>query len=263
LWKLRICRPSARSYFFPRTYEATYDLLVLGNLIVVKGKVDAPEGRPPKILADSVTNELTIYGAVGEAQAPYQTTPSPPPQPPVMPLFEQKPATDVAASPEPPPNFMPEATPQPEVPVLYEAGQTGHTNGKSVEHGSNGTNGHHPPAKDDTPSSQPEIAADTKPSQPSETSSATEQAADQSMTNWLHITMHRTGNLGQDQHRLRQIYNLLIATPGSDGFSIYIPNEKKKIRLDFPNTSTRYTAKLQQSLTLILGAKAVRVEQLD
>ena len=65
--------------FFPRTYEATRNLLVLGNLIVVKGKVDAPEGRPPKILADTVTNELTIYGAVGETPASYQTAPPPPP----------------------------------------------------------------------------------------------------------------------------------------------------------------------------------------
>ena len=52
---------------FPRTYEACKELLVVGNLVLVKGKVDAKDGRSPKILADTITNEITTYTAVGEA----------------------------------------------------------------------------------------------------------------------------------------------------------------------------------------------------
>ena len=51
---------------FPRTYEAHKALLVEGNLVVVRGKVDAKDGRTPKILADTLTNEITTYKAVTE-----------------------------------------------------------------------------------------------------------------------------------------------------------------------------------------------------
>ncbi|RME98226.1 MAG: DNA polymerase III subunit alpha, partial [Chloroflexi bacterium] len=56
---------------FPRVYEAHKSLLGHGDLIVVRGKVDAPDSRPGKILADTISNELTVYGAVGETAAPY------------------------------------------------------------------------------------------------------------------------------------------------------------------------------------------------
>ena len=147
--------------------------------------------------------------------------------------------------------------------MLYAAGQNGHTNGKSTERSSNGTNGHQPELKNEIAAApQPETAADILP-QPTEPSAAVRRPAAQPGGSWLHITVPRTGDLVQDKHRLRRIYELLVETPGDDGFSIYIPNDDQKIRIDFPNNSTRYTARLQQSLTLILGAKAVRVEQTD
>ena len=60
---------------FPRTFAAHRELLVEGNLIFVRGKVDAKDGRAPKVLADSITNEVTTYSAAGEASA------GPPPPP--------------------------------------------------------------------------------------------------------------------------------------------------------------------------------------
>lgn len=54
---------------FPRAYQAHKSLLVEGNLIFVKGKVDAKDGRHPKILADVISNEVTTYSASGEAPA--------------------------------------------------------------------------------------------------------------------------------------------------------------------------------------------------
>ncbi|MBN1220228.1 MAG: DNA polymerase III subunit alpha [Anaerolineae bacterium] len=53
---------------FPRTYREYKTLLVSGNLILVHGKVDAQNGSP-KILADTITNEITSYAAAGENQA--------------------------------------------------------------------------------------------------------------------------------------------------------------------------------------------------
>ncbi len=55
---------------FPRTYSTFKDMLVEGNLILVRGKVDASGGRTLKIIADTITNELVSYHAAGEqAQA--------------------------------------------------------------------------------------------------------------------------------------------------------------------------------------------------
>ncbi|MCK6628706.1 MAG: DNA polymerase III subunit alpha [Anaerolineae bacterium] len=94
---------------FPRPYAAHKELLAEGRLIMVRGKVDAQEGRPPKILADSITSELTSYhaaadalppalpgangngktnGHIAEQTAAYQAAPPPPPpleEPPVAP----------------------------------------------------------------------------------------------------------------------------------------------------------------------------------
>jgi DNA polymerase-3 subunit alpha len=57
---------------FPRAFAAYKTLLIEGKLIFVRGKVDAAqEGRPPKILADTITTELTSYHASnGDTPAP-------------------------------------------------------------------------------------------------------------------------------------------------------------------------------------------------
>jgi hypothetical protein len=52
---------------FPRAFAAHKELLAEGRLILVRGKVDAQEGRAPKILADHITTELTSYRASDEA----------------------------------------------------------------------------------------------------------------------------------------------------------------------------------------------------
>ncbi|RME51020.1 MAG: DNA polymerase III subunit alpha, partial [Caldilineae bacterium] len=62
---------------FPRTYAAARHLLLPDSLILVTGKVDAQEEDRPKILADAITNELTIPRPAGEDQ----NAPPPPPVP--------------------------------------------------------------------------------------------------------------------------------------------------------------------------------------
>ena len=207
---------------FPRTYEAYKPLLNPGNLIVVKGKVDAADGRSPKILADTVTNELTTYRAADESTP---VMPPPPPEPPM--LFEEAPRiAESVASP-------------------YEPTENGHTNG------SNGHNGH-----ESNGSSRPEAAVAVQPEPPAETLPANPDPS----AHRLHITLPRTGNFTKDKHRLKTVYNLLTEKTGSDDFIIYIPNGNQKIQIAFPNQSTRYTAHLEQKLVQILGAKSVRVE---
>jgi DNA polymerase-3 subunit alpha len=59
---------------FPRLYAAHKALLSEGKLIVVRGKVDAAqEGRPPKILADSLSDELItlrVHPSSGDTSPP-------------------------------------------------------------------------------------------------------------------------------------------------------------------------------------------------
>ena len=85
-----------------------------------------------------------------------------------------------------------------------------------------------------------------------------EQVPANPLPRWLHITLRRTDNVSQDKHLLKIVYNLLIETSGSDRFSLYIPSGQKKIRIDFPNQTTRDTVHLRQKLTQLLGATAVR-----
>jgi len=224
---------------FPRPYEAHKVILSSGNLIVVKGKVDAPDSRPAKVLADTISTEITVYGAIGETITPYKTAPPPPPPAPPMPLFE-------AAS--PPPKAQPASAP---------------ANGAN---GANGKNGH-APAPSALPEPETTEAAAAVPASPSPHLAPAPKPESQPAPappptgdgHQLHITIPRTGNLSADKHRLRQVFNLLTETPGNDMFFIYISNGSKPVRIDFPNHSTQYTAKLQQNLVMVLGAKSVRV----
>ena len=215
---------------FPRTYEEFKPLLKAGNLIVVKGKVDAADGRSPKILADTITTELITYRAAEEAE------PTPPPEPP-MPLFNEE-----------PPAYIAERAEQ-----HYEIEGKGHSNGQTNGHAhkSNGHNGNNGSYSNHSPE-----PASTVPEPPQE--GILHQSSPTSHR--LHITLPRTGNLTSDKHRLKTVYNLLTEKNGSDDFIIYIPNGNRKIRIAFPNQSTHYTAHLEQKLVQILGAKAIRVE---
>ncbi len=200
---------------FPRAYTAHSQLLVEGNLIVVRGKVDA-QGHTPKVLADTITNEITNYGAVGEVSSVPVSSPS---------LFQA----------EPTPSPSPEK-------------QNGYGHMVKEIYGDNGqstaTEVAPPPP---SPQLQSQPQAEPGPVEPAP------------IPRWLHITIPCTGNLTQDKHRLKTVYNLLIQTPGEDHFSFYLPKGNKKIRIDFPNQTTRDTAGLRQQLTQLLGATAVRV----
>lgn len=220
---------------FPRTYEASRDLLALGNLIVVKGKVDAPDGRPPKILADTVTNELTIYGAVGETPAPYR--PVAVAVLPDEPSFEDEPVLDEPAESllEPPPNFLPE---------MEAAPVNGHANGK------NGSNGHSPlPA-------EVIIPAAVEPVRPVAPALSTPAGGGRR----VELAFTPSGNLPQDKHCMRAAFELLTRHPGKDTFQIKIG---ERYTIEFPEKNTHYTEALSQKLEQIAGVKIIAVTGLD
>jgi DNA polymerase-3 subunit alpha len=193
---------------FPRTYAAHKELLIPGNLIVVQGKVDAADGRDPKILADSLTNQITAYSAADEVASE--------PSAPALPLFQ-------AEAP---------------LPVVKEP-QNGYHYEKSES-------AYFEPAPELTAAPEPVVDPLPQRMQPA--------------YHRLHITLPRSGNLTTDKHRLKMVYNLLVETPGNDRFFLYIPNGNKKIQIEFPHKTTQYSARLEQKLVQILGARALRVD---
>lgn len=104
---------------FPGTYEACYKLLEEGNLVFVKGKVEA-RNRRLQVLADKITKnrEDFVAPAASSWTALGASTPSMPEEPPLPPIDEL----------EPPLSAEPDIAPPP---------SNGHTNGQ--------TNGHHTP----------------------------------------------------------------------------------------------------------------------
>jgi DNA polymerase-3 subunit alpha len=172
---------------FPRTYAAHKELLVNGNLILVQGKVDAPNGSNPKILADTISNEITSYHAAGKKK------------------------------------------PDPAQPIQYKV------NGDVVQ------------------PNQVKLAEAPGQYQPV-------QAQSSFKTTHLKVFIPRTGNLVQDKHRLKTVYELLVQNPGQDRFSLYIPSGNKTTRVDFPNHTTQDSAHLRQQLIQLLGVGTVRTE---
>jgi len=77
---------------------------------------------------------------------------------------------------------------------------------------------------------------------------------------YLHITIHRTGDQEQDIRLLGRVHELLHRFEGQDRFSLYLTDEQRKIQLDFPNDTTGYCPTLAQQLAEILGQGTVRVE---
>ena len=62
---------------FPRVYAAHRAMLIPGTLIRVQGKVDAQNGGGPKILADSISTDLTTYHAADKTQPAQPVAPKP------------------------------------------------------------------------------------------------------------------------------------------------------------------------------------------
>jgi DNA polymerase-3 subunit alpha len=166
---------SCELVIFPRTFTMHKDLLHEGSLIMVRGKIDAQNGRQIKIIAEAIFNEVVSYRAASESALPS--------------------VTDM------PPKINGNGHGRPEIPYSASLIQ------------------------------------------------------DQSTT-LLNILIPRTGNIVQDKHCMKMVFELLTRYPGNDHFRFYIPNGEKQIPVDFPNHTTKNTEHLRQQLSRILGEKA-------
>ncbi len=77
--------------------------------------------------------------------------------------------------------------------------------------------------------------------------------------NTLYITIQRTGDNERDFHRVSQVHNLLVQERGRDQFVVILQGNTKPIALSFPNTSTRYTPALRESVESLVGNGNVKI----
>jgi DNA polymerase III alpha subunit len=75
----------------------------------------------------------------------------------------------------------------------------------------------------------------------------------------LRITIERSGNHEQDKQRIGEVYGLLEQRPGPDQFTFLLVDGRRKVQIDFPNTTTSYSHELAQSLQAVLGRDALQV----
>ena len=76
----------------------------------------------------------------------------------------------------------------------------------------------------------------------------------------VEITIHSTGSKQKDKLRLRQIFNMLVSTPGSGKFSFICRENGDAYRFDFPNDCTDISTALLDQLYGIVGEGNIKVQ---
>ena len=187
---------------FPRTYKAFQHLLIPDTIILVAGKVDGKDEDRPKILADTISTELTVHqplasepaDAFAEASAAYA--------PPGNGALAQ------SAPPPPPP--LPETPPPPEDAPHWVT----------------------PPQKEAV-----------------------------ALRNPLEITLLPGDDSAADKLKLQKVLNILKRHPGNSRFILYIPQNGRRVPIEFPQLKIEYTARLHKELEALLGATGVRIRE--
>jgi len=189
---------------FPRTYKAYQHLLEPDNIVVVAGKVDGKDEDRPKILADTISTELTVHHPLADedanrlAESPAPYAPSENSGPAVL---------SSPPSPLPPPDTSDWVTPSKQEPTAEQI--------------------------------HPFAYAQDKP---------------------LEITLPRSGNLAQDEEKLRTVLSILRRNPGDIRFVLYIPQGNRRVPIEFPTLHIRYSVHLHKELESVVGATGVRVQ---
>ena len=75
----------------------------------------------------------------------------------------------------------------------------------------------------------------------------------------VEVTLLTTGSKQRDKWRLRQVYNVLIATPGNDRFSFVCKENGDACRFDFPNDSTEANEAMLQQIKGMVGEANVKI----
>jgi DNA polymerase III subunit alpha len=279
---------------FPKTWTKFADKMVVGQIIIVEGKVD--NANPPaKILVDEIRTEIKVTSAVVD-----DVVDNAPPMPPTS-LHYKSTAAPVQKATQPPKQNQNElANQRINIPQVAEIALAYTADTDSVDD--------MPPPPDNFPDGwdmewQPsfdEVAIASKPepkfkkNEPvtpplitravtalanvEETDQAEErrEAAVQSMyvplvkenkdkdhpPQQLTVTLRSTGDHERDKRRIKTLHGILTSHHGRDKFSFHIFEDNKGYLIDFPNDTTRIRPELLEQLKKLIGEESWRVEEI-
>jgi DNA polymerase III alpha subunit/intein/homing endonuclease len=276
---------------FPKTWTKFMDKMVVGQIIIVKGKVD--NANPPaKILVDEIETEIKVTSALADELV--DDAPPMPPTPlhykstvgsnqkanqPLKPsesanqrvnvpqVAEVTPAyaadTDLDDMPPPPDNF-PDGWDMEWQPSFEEAAIASKPE---------------PKFKKNEPVTPPLITRAVSALANIEEAGQAEgrrEAAVQSMyvplakenkdkdhpPRQLTITLRSTGDHERDKRRIKTLHGLITSHHGRDKFSFHIFENNKGYLIDFPNDTTRVHPELLAQLKKLIGEESWRVEEI-
>jgi len=247
---------------FPRTWKQVEPIIRPDKIVVVRGKVDA-SGKQAKIIADSITDQLTItQPADGPRPKVGSVTASDTPQAARAPqsalrTAESGPVWDVEPNMPPQPDDVWPKDMVPAQPVSVVTANRQLTKPVELPHKAASA----PPK----PNGIGSVAADRQPARSVAALSAAVQSPGYSTTNsiprLLRITLARSGDHDKDVWLLSQAHQLLTRHEGHDRFVFRLTGAGNgPIEMDFPNHSTCYSPDLVGALEKMLGPGTVRVE---
>ena len=273
---------------FPKTWDKFRDVLIVGQIVIVEGKVDLAN-LPPKILVDVIKTEIKVTSAVDAIPEPlpsptttlhYKSTNAPaqkatqqpqPTQPkpdvsrignPTYAVAESAPEYIAESDMPPPPENFPDNWDnewQPSFDEVAIASQPA------------------PKFKKDEPITPPLV---TRAAEALATAEELVQAEErreavvQSMyvplvkenkdkehpPQQITIMLRPTGDKERDKRRIKTLYGTLISHHGRDKFSFQIFENGNGHLIDFPNDTTRIGPELFERLKKLMGEEGWRVE---
>jgi DNA polymerase-3 subunit alpha len=286
---------------FPKTWTKFNDKMVVGQIIIVEGKVD--NANPPaKILVDEIRTEIKVTSATVDEIAnnappmpstplhykstavPVQKATQPPKQNPTKPDVSRALAPHASAGVVNPTYAVAEVTPDyipdndmPPPPDNFPDGWDMEWQPSFDEVAI--ASKPEPKFKKDEPVTPPLVTrAVTVLANIEETDQAEErrEAVLQSMyvplvkenkdkdhpPQQLTVTLRSTGDHERDKRRIKTLHGILTSHHGRDKFSFHIFEDNKGYLIDFPNDTTRIRPELLEQLKKLIGEESWRVEEI-
>jgi DNA polymerase III subunit alpha len=267
---------------FPKTWTRFSDKMTVGQIVIVKGKVD--NANPPaKILVDEVETEIKVTAAVVE-----EVDDNAPPAP-IKPLNYKSVNGNGSAGQrikEPPKQQINEPAPQQvsEVAPAYVADENLGDMPPPPDNFPDGWDTEWQPSfeeaaiaakpepkfKKNEPVTPPLVTRAVTalsnvgaPERPSMYVPLAKENKDKDHPpRQLTITLRSTGDHERDKRRIKTLHGLLTAQPGRDKFSFQIFENNKGYLIDFPNNTTRISHELLAQLKNLIGEEVWRVDEI-
>jgi DNA polymerase-3 subunit alpha len=280
---------------FPKTWTKFMDKMAVGQIIIVKGKVD--NANPPaKILVDEIDTEIKVTSALSDS---VETPPMPPAQ--SAPLHYKSKVDSAQKATQPPKQRVNETTsPRVNVPQVvaeivpaYVADTDLNGMPPPPDNFPEGWDMEWQPSFDDAAIASkpaPKFKKDEPITPPLLTRAVTalanveaadqageqREAALQSMyvplvkenkdkdhpPKQLTVTLRSTGDHERDKRRIKTLHGLITSHHGRDKFSFHIFENEKGYLIDFPNDTTRIRPELLAQLKKLIGEESWRVEEI-